>query len=414
MAGSASTAQEGAAPTDTTLHRKVQAGQAEHQARAMSLAKALRLTLAKVAEDLFEVSMAAISVRSQFCPGDDIEKELKEAALLMLFDGPGQSRAAVMVDPAMVGALIQQQTMGKVLPVPEGAERPMTPTDAAIAAPFLDALFTRAGPVPEDPVERKLISGFRFGAWVEDARILSMSLDAPEYQLVHIDVDISGGVRQGRIVLCMPRGHDTITEPLPDGASGELQGESAPRQSVTLSDTVMMLAVDLRISLARLRMPLRDLGNLATGDILDLGAASFAKVRVQTFAGKAVGQGTLGQIEGARAVQVQSTHTCALNLQRRASDRDHMGLPDISAQPPEGNDRRDQLGLPAVGHMPDLPDLPDTSEMPGLENEKEMAAAQSLPDLPDLPDMSDLPEIDAPLDLPDLPDLPDLRELNVG
>jgi flagellar motor switch/type III secretory pathway protein FliN len=408
MAGPASTAQKGGAPMDTTLHRKAQAGRAEHQARAMSLAKALRLTLAKVAEEQFEMSMAAISVRSQICPGEKIDKELKETDLLMLFDGPGQSRAAVMVDPAMVGALIQQQTMGKVLPVLEGADRPMTPTDAAIAAPFLDELLKRAGPAPEDPVEQKLISGFRFGAWVEDARVLGMSLDAPDYQLVYIDVDISGGVRQGRIVLCMPQGHETVREPVPEGTSGDEQGHSAPRQLMTLSDTVMLLPVDLRICLAQLRMPLRDLGKLQAGDVLDLGAANFAKVRVQTLAGRAVGRGMLGQLEGLRAVQVEATNASALKLQRRADDRDHMNLPDISTPQPDMEERRGPPDISAPGAMPDLPDLPDMSDLPGLEDEGAMAPMDTLPDLPDLPDMSDLPDFDEALDLPDLP------ELNVG
>lgn len=399
MTGSASTAQEGVAPIDTTLHRKARAGRAEHQARAMSLAKALRLTLAKVAEEEFEMSMAAISLRSQTCAGENIDQQLNATDLLMLFDGPGRSRAAVMMDPVMVGALIQQQTMGKVLPALDGAERQMTPTDAAIAAPFLDEVLKRAAPVPEDPVEQKLIAGFRFGAWVEDARVLAMSLDAPDYVLVHIDVDIAGGVRQGRMVLCLPQGHETLAEDSrPEGETQvSVQGHS--RKPVTLSDTVMKLNVDLRISLAQLRMPLRDLGKLEVGNTLDLGAAGFAKVRVQTLAGRVVGRGMLGQLEGVRAVQVESTSDVALKLQRRAGDRDHINLPDISATVDKASHRHDGPDLAEIDALPDLPDFPDLDDAGGMA---------SMDSLPDLPDMSDLPGFDETLDLPEPP------ELNVG
>lgn len=399
MAGSAGTAQKGDAPMDTTLHRKAQAGRAEHQARAMSLAKALRLTLAKVAEDKFEMSMAALSLRNQTCPGEKIDQHLSETDLLMLFDGPGGRRAAVMMDPALVGALIQQQTMGKVLAVNDSADRPMTPTDAAIAAPFLDALLQRAAPVPEDPDDQKLISGFRFGAWVEDARVLAMSLDAPDYQLIHIDVDISGGIRQGRIMMCMPLGQEVESAAKPGDSPAEDKPDLDPPQRVTLSETVMKLTVDLRISLAKMRMPLRDLGKLAVGDVLDLGAADFSKVRVQTLAGRAIGRGTLGQLDGVRAVQVAATSDVTQNLQRRASDRDHMNLPDISGPAAEADEPHG---------MPDLPELPDLPDLTGGEGEGATAPADSLPDLPDLPDMSDLPDFD------EAPDLPELPELNVG
>lgn len=405
MAGPASTAQEGVAPMDTALHRKAKAGRAEHQARAMSLAKALRLTLAKIAEEKFEMSMAAIGLRSQKCAGEKIDQELSDTDLLMLFDGPGRSRAAVMMDSLFVGALIQQQTMGKVLAAPDGADRPMTPTDAAIAAPFLDEVLNSAAPMLEDSEEQKLIAGFRFGAWVEDVRVLAMSLDAPNYHLVHIDVDISGGVRQGRIVLCMPQGHEKLHKPVSDGAGEDAVAPGSPPERVTLSETVMKLTVDLRISLAQLRMPLRDLSKLEVGNILDLGAASFGKIRVQTLAGRAVGRGTLGQLEGLRAVQVETTSDVALKLQRRASDRDKMNLPDISAPQSKIEDRRDAADLSALGTLPDLPDM---SDLPELDNHTEAAPVDGLPDLPDLPDMSDLPDFDAVSDMPALP------EFNVG
>lgn len=375
-------APQGASPERTIMHRKVQAGRAEHQSRAMSLAKALRLTLAKVADEMFDMSMAVIGVRSETCPGEGLVEHLADPGLLMLLDGPSRARAAAFIDPSLVGALIQQQTMGKVLSLSDGPERPMTPTDAAISAPFLDTLLSRTTPVPDDPQEQHLIAGYTFGAWVEDVRVLGMALDAPEYELIHLSIDISGGVRQGRILLCMPKGQGARVEATGRNENADLSQSLQP-PVVALSDTVMNLPANLRISLAHIRMTLRCLGELEVGSIVELETSALDKVVIEALTGRPVGRGALGQLDGKRAVQVQSTRRVALPLRRRESDREELNLPDISKPVErriEPEERADITPLPniPVHSVPDLADLPDLPDMS---------------DLPDLPDMSDLPEL---------------------
>ena len=384
----------------SALHRKAQVGRVEHQTHAMSVPKALRLTVAKVANEMFGMAMAAIGIRMEKRDGDALAELFEMPALLMALDGPSGRRGAAVFDPNLVGGLIQQQTMGKVMPEVGGATRPQTATDAAICAPFLDALLDRAAVLPETEIERQLLQGYRFGIRAEDARILLMSLEAPEYQVVHITVDIAGGCRQGQIILCLP------IVPKPSEMSrgrdhdGTLTDGAGPRRQNSLNDTVMALHVDLNVALARISMPVSTLGALAPGDVFELGITAFDQSRVLTMCGTGVGRGTLGQIDGVRALRVEHQNIAATTPKRRASDREGLDLPDVTG---DGTGTRAtdphavaELSAPS----PDLAELPVSNAMNGVSALPDFA---ELPDLPDLPDMSDLPGFTQDDDLTDLP-----------
>lgn len=189
--------------TNSILGRMATAGREVRQARTMSLAKALRLTLAKVADALMELPIAVIGAVVEKVDGEAIEAHLNDTALLLLLDGPNGRTGAAMFDPIVVGGLIQQQTMGAVLP-DTGVKRAMTRTDAAICAPLVDKLLEDAGPILDEADDAALLRGVRFGAKSDDARTLAMALDAQDYTLIRLTVDMARGERQGEIVLILP------------------------------------------------------------------------------------------------------------------------------------------------------------------------------------------------------------------
>jgi flagellar motor switch protein FliM len=395
--GQAATPPPGAAAAgDSVLRRKAQAGQAEHQARAMSVPKALRLTAAKAADDLFDMALAVIGIRLEDRAGDTLEELFAEPGLMMLLDGPERRRGAAFFDPALVGGLIQQQTMGQVLADPGGVPRRMTPTDAAICAPFLDALLERAAALPEAPEERALLAGYRFGSQAPDARLVLMALEAPAYRVAQLTVDLAQGVRQGRITLCLP----AVEEPGRRAAPGPEGADEASRAPGALEPGVMTLRAELKVALARVSLPLSGLGRLAPGDTLALPGARFDAAMVLTADGRRIAQGTLGQIDGMRALRLAREAEAGSTPQRRAGDRAVPELDPLGGNVasegaaglpgPGGGDGLTSLsGLPDVPNLPNLPDLPDLPE---------------LTDLPELPDMSDLPGLDGDEDaLPPLP-----------
>ena len=399
--------QDPATAARSALVRKAHVGREEHQARAMTLAKALRLTAAKVADDLFDLALAVIGFRAERHASDALAPLFDDTGLLMLLEGPERSRAAAVMDAALVGALIQQQTMGKVLPTPEGGEtRRLTDTDAAICAPFLDALLARVTTLPEVPSEQALIRGYAFGARTEEPRLLLMALEAQSYRVLHLTVDIEGGRRQGTLMFCLPEAAVARA-----GGGGEGAGDAAglapqvaptPR---TLRDPVMALKINLPVALTRIHVPLKRLSALKVGDTVTLEGVDFGEARVLTPQGKTLGKGSLGQLNGVRALRIMSQPAAGgaadgFGASMPAADHETAGAPNMAVDP-EDEDRSD---------LPDLPDMSDLPELEGVDgpDSGDLPDMPELDGMPDLPDMSDLPDFD------DLPDLADMEALKAG
>lgn len=387
----------------SVLRRKAATGRDAYRAKAMTLAKALRLTVAKVADDRFDMAMSMIGFTQETCSGETITDELNEAALLVLLDGPDRRMGAAVVESALVGGLIQQQTMGSVQPAIEGDEaRVMTPTDAAICAPFIDDLLRRAAELPEDPQDRLLLSGFRFGARTEDLRLMSLALEAAEYEVIKMTFDIAGGRRQGEMTFILPNPEDE--QPMILDAA---EDDDAPAPVRSLEPIVLGLKADLQIALTKVEMPLSVAGRLAPGDVIDLGIETLDHVLVQTKEGRVLAQGNLGQSGGTRAVQIKHASAHGETPKRRGEDLQHIEQTAFDSTPIGGallEGEAVDLGLPdkasesyELAEIPDLPDLPPLGDLPTLDKG---GAVDGLPPL-DLPDLSDLPELDGlpPLDL---------------
>lgn len=136
----------------------------------------------------------------------------------------------------------------------------------------------------------------------------------------------------------------------------------------------MGLKADLMIALTRVKIPLQKANDFKVGDMIDLNLSSMAQALVIDANGRAVARGTLGQIDGFRAVQIEQNkdrqHT---EPRRRASDRDALDLPNVMAPQgdPSANDEGEGANLPSLSKidvfgdldgLPDLPDLPDMDE----------------------------------------------------
>jgi len=399
----------------SVLLRKTRLGQEVRQTHSTSLAKALRLSLAKVADQQMGLALAVLVAKVEVAEQEALAELFEGAPLLMLLDGTVGRRGAAVFDSDLVGALIQQQTMGRVTPPLGGEPRKMTDTDAAICAPFLEAVMARAAGMPDDKDEQGLLDGYSFGARVGDTRLLMMALEQPAYHVVRLTLDVAGGARQGHITLCLP--------PVPRAGQNlsdlEDTEENAPPAPL-LDKTVLALEVELHVALTSLTMPLGAVQRMVKGEVFDLGITAFDEACVQTVQGRRLGNGVLGQINGTRALQLEHEKVKAHQPRRRASDRATLNLPNVGGDG-TGTRREDM----AAGPLADLDDgntfdgtLNDMAPQPAVKM-AQPAPEGSVPDLPpldglpDLPDMSDLPGMDDLADLPDLPEL-DMTALGTG
>ncbi|MEL6452834.1 MAG: hypothetical protein AAFQ19_16395 [Pseudomonadota bacterium] len=397
------------------LGRIAAAGREQRAARAMTLQKALRLTLAKVADEVLDLPMAVIGAVVQDASGDGLEDRLQDAALLMLLDGPHGAAGGVMIDPVVVGGVIQQQTVGTVH-ADVGQGRAMTRTDAAICAPLVDGMLARVVPILDDEDEKALITGYRFGAKVDSARTLALSLDAQDYVLVRLTVDIARGVRQGEITLVLPKPSPLATE-----ATSEPGSEAAAKASQDMAKTVMGLSADLRMVLCQLHIPLKVLREMRVGQELVLPPGQFPHVQIVTATGRTVGRGVVGHVEGVRAVKPQRAPLHASHPLRRESDGPLVDMPHVKELPSHA--RRPEDEDAEGGAEIEVSEEEIAAAMQQLEQaapieEVDMPAALPAPSQQEMevqidavPDLADLPDLD---DLPDWADLPDLAMQAAG
>lgn len=280
----------------TVLQRKVDAARDDQFARAMSLRKALRLTLPKVADDLFGLPVSVIGITQTLVPQTRLADLFDPTSLLVLLDGPQGAMAAVTLNCDLVGAVIQQQTTGTVTP-PPAAPRPLTRTDAALCAPMLDAVLARSAALLDIDADRRVFDGFKFGARVEDVRTLGLALDAPDFAVFHLTLDLAGGTRQGDILFCMPNPVPVV----PAGAPPLDEQANAAQ----LGPVVLLAPTELTAVLCKLRMPLSKVQALGIGDVVPVSRAALRDTGVHVQSGRRICVGQLGQSSGYRALRLR-------------------------------------------------------------------------------------------------------------
>lgn len=401
----------------SVLQRKAQAGKREHQARAMSVPKALRLCLSKVADKLLGLPITVIGIVPEDCEGERVSGTLDDTSLFIVLDGPYRESAGISLGHELVSALVQQQTVGQVLTVPT-EPRPLTSTDASLCAPLIETLISKMHSLLESEADRQLLPLYRFGARCQDARLFDLALNAGLYQTYRLTLDINAGSFQSGLTLYLPLVEVADKIAFPDAEADEPQ-----QHKPDMHQTAMVLPVELLAILLRDRRPLSTLSKLKVGDTIAVPPQAFDAVDLVTKSGLKLCAGAMGQVDGMRAMQLHSIlgtppldrrgdfeeadEPDALMPEGLGAIADLSKLEESEAAPifDNGSNLSDLPELPDVGDLPSLPD-PDTAlgDLPDLDLSDDIGMDGD--GLPDLPDLDNLP------DLPDLPELDDLPKLN--
>ncbi|TNF20710.1 MAG: flagellar motor switch protein FliM [Rhodobacteraceae bacterium] len=340
------------------------AARREQETRVMSPARALRLGLARAAAQVLDLPLQVTGLKLTEVSLDALAGVLPDDMLLALLDGPDGARGAVGLDPAVVAALIEVQTMGAVGTQPV-SDRRLTPTDAAMVAPWLDAALERVDVAldREAPVGGKdpgWLVGYRFGAMAEEPRALALALDSADFHMVRLTVDVALGRRTGEMLLLLPAAK-------PPEAPGK-QARPVPQE------TFLSVPAELRVIAARLHLPLDRAGALKPGEILPLdGLLGAAELRAVD--GTLAGVARLGRLGDHWAVRLGSGEDAA----EAAEPAPPAALAELPAPKAAVKPLPD---LPPFDSAPDtLPDLPPLDFDTGFEGE---GSAAPLPDLPEI------------------------------
>lgn len=384
------------AERQNTLKRIARAGREEHQARVMTPSRALRLALARAADELFDLPLAVTSVQLGEVNQEQAIAAFEDGPLVMVFDGPEGAVGAVSVGLPILAGLIEVQTMGQVMARDAGARAP-TQTDAALVAPLLNASFTGFVENLEGAAEGRWAEGFRFGAMIEGIRMLPLVFEAADFHLFRLGVSLNDGAKEGEIVIALP----VVVPPKVDSAAHADDPQMAPGGRITLGQGALMSAqAPLSAVLHQVKMPLAEVSALKPGDVLTIPRGALSNTRLVAVQGHGVAKCRLGQINGFRAVRLVLGRDAALLGQASSGD-----AAQAEADMLQGLDM-----VSASGGMPQVPAMPQVSGMPGVSGMPDASGAvETVADLPDaaalgaLPDLDDLGELGG--DLADLPEL---------
>ncbi|MEM1363973.1 MAG: FliM/FliN family flagellar motor switch protein [Pseudomonadota bacterium] len=373
----------------SVIRKKALNGREDFDARAMSWSKAARLSLERISDRLFGLQLSVRTVEQV----NHTLSELREVAsgdrLIMLLDAYGDlsgddahagvsGRAAVILDRGLVQTLVEVQTRGRITEA-ELETRVFTHTDAAVTAQLIDPVLASVDEMmscsPHSPDPLRL----RYGDKVEDTRALLLALEAPDYVLFRISLDIESGMRSSEVLLAIP---DDMLRPPPPA----MDTDEAETGTFDLSSMALSAPIELNAVVARLNMPLSRVCNLKPGDKLTVESSALVATELVGSKGFVLGKVVLGQMNGFRAVRLSPETS-----EEAVASLDAEGTTNLTSDRP-------------------APNLPGAPQVPALQTE-----ALEAPDLPvlDVPG-SDLPALDATtsdLSTSDLPGLDPLPEL---
>ncbi|WP_226782697.1 FliM/FliN family flagellar motor switch protein [Oceaniglobus trochenteri] len=223
---------------------------------------------------------------------------MEDGDLAILLEGVNGFGVALL-DVQLMAALIEAQTMGRVLGRPATPRRP-TPTDGAMMADPLDrvlALFETHG---EGLPGALTCQGMRFATLLTEGRQIMLSLPDEAHILTEITLALGDGKREGRLRLILP-------EKLP--VRDDTQGGPDPDWHRGIESNLMAARAQLSAVLTRLHLPIEQVTEWQVGTLVPLTAKSLTQIALTSCTGTILAQGRLGQVAGGKAVMLDGlTH----------------------------------------------------------------------------------------------------------
>jgi len=318
---------------------------------------ALRLEIARVARDVFGLTVIVESCRTERPSLNELQDEVASGALSLLLPGKDGRLGVAVYSADLALALLEWRLLG-MLSEDAAPARPLTRTDASILADLTDPVLARFGAAVSAEAGGDWAAGYRQGAPIEDPRHVPLTLAAGRYHAFRVELLLGKGRRGGALYFALPD-----TRPASAPAAGEEKARPWPE---ALRAGVLGAELSITAVLTRLRLPATEVGRLRPGDCLPLPAAALASVRLEAPGGVPVAEGRLGQINGDRAVKIETGPADALGP-RAASAAAPQAAPASQPMPPEEPAALGEPGAldePAEMDFPAMADLPADLDFP--------------------------------------------------
>ncbi|SMX38130.1 FliM/FliN family flagellar motor switch protein [Octadecabacter ascidiaceicola] len=197
-----------------------------------------------------------------------------------------------LMDPPLRSALIEMQTMGSLLPLPE-TQRPVTRTDAVMSVPFAANLLAELGEVEFGAPDVNL-AAYDIGP-VENLRTAGLVMMQGRYRVWRVSVQLGGGEAQGEMLIALRPKDANVPQPTVDTNAW----------SRNLRDALDDAPADLDAVLTKMTLPISKIEAFEVGQVLQLAGTTVGSVTLTGPGGEAVSTARLGQVAGKRAVRIE-------------------------------------------------------------------------------------------------------------
>ncbi len=265
-------------------------------AGAGAIEKLLGVVFPRSADQLLELQVDIRSVGFGQLDQAAVVTALKENDLICRMTRAGSNTGLVVVDPPLLSALIEIQTLGKVTDAPPN-ERSATRTDATVVGDILDRWLSDAASAAKEQglTPELLTNGYARVDGLLDLRAIDLTLDPGQYGSMSVTMALGGDIKAGTL---------TFYAPVSTASQDDTFGSTLGHQ---LRPHLLDAPVEMTAVLARTSRSLDEVMSLNAGDVFPVLSEQLQSVRLETGNGTLVTTARLGQIGGNRAVRPAGT-----------------------------------------------------------------------------------------------------------
>jgi flagellar motor switch protein FliM len=288
--------------TDGVIRRKLLASKSETQQGGPGADRSWRIALARAARDHLKLPLEVNALSLRVAGLAEVLELPPEQALLAVLEGPEEGLGVLAIAPEVLHAMGEALTFGRISPGTPSPRRP-TRTDAAMIAPMMEAALADLDASLQQEADLIWAGGWHYASFIEDPRPLGLLLEDISYRVIHTEVDLGLGQRNGSILMAVPaegRGR------APSQASNTVKDEANNRNvfAAQLENEVGRARSELDAVLARVTLPLSRVVGLELGELLPLSNSALDRVSIEGLDGRKLAEGKLGQNRGMRALRL--------------------------------------------------------------------------------------------------------------
>lgn len=275
--------------------------------------RAAATAIGRAAERLYRLGVQPVGINIGALTLAEMTEVLPEPSLLTIVQGVADAVGVVALCPETVTALIEVQALGRITKRPV-ERRKLTRSDAMLCVDFVNALMAELASEMAGIEGCDGFSGYRYATYLDDPRPLALMLEDKPYRSLEFRLRLGGAeTRDARIFLALPHvGGEGGRQDLPRPEQQTvLQSSVSPPQASdhrigTMAASVQDAPIEVIGVLCRRHFTLKDLRNLAPGQMLPLPRVNLSAAQIETVDGQVLAMGKFGEADGCHAIRLHS------------------------------------------------------------------------------------------------------------